>query len=106
MNPTYTPSTAVAALLATQASGDLAIAAQAFADGVGSVASPTGDVTAAQEQLDIAAAVKAATDPLNAQISALQLAKSTEDQLLASVQTAAQALVALFNPPAAPAVTG
>lgn len=65
-----------------------------FADGVASVSSPSGDVTAAQEQLDIAAAVSAAVGPLNDQISALQLAKGQEDALLASVKDAAAKLLA------------
>jgi hypothetical protein len=91
--------------LATQAVADGVLYDAGFADGVASVASPTGDVTAAQEQLDIQAAVATAVAPLNSQISALQLAKSTEDQLLASVQSAAEALVALF-PVAQPSVKG
>lgn len=73
---------------------------QAFNDGVASVSSPTGDVTQAQEQIDIAAAVAAAIGPLNDQITALQLAKSTEDALLASVQAAINGLAALLAPPA------
>ena len=84
--------------LAIQAVADGVLYDAGFADGVASVSSPTGDVTQAQEQLDIAAAVKVATDPLNAQISALQLGKSQEDALLASVQTSVQALVVLLTP--------
>lgn len=75
---------------------------QCFADGVSSVASPTGDVTAAQEQIDIAAAVASAVAPLNAQISSLQLSVSQEQALLASVQVLAGQLVALFPVPVAP----
>ena len=98
----------VTAQLAAIQSGETAVLTaaitQAFNDGVASVASPTGDVTAAQEQVDIAAAVASATGPLSAQISALQLADTQEKALLASVQAAAAALVALINPPvAAPA---
>lgn len=89
--------------LAAQAAADLVLYQAAFADGVASVASPTGDVTAAQEQIDIAAAVATAVAPLNSQISAMQLAKASEDALLASVQSAANALVALFAPAAPPA---
>lgn len=89
--------------LATQAVADGVLYDAGFSDGVASVTSPTGDVTAAQEQLDIAAAVAQATAPLNSQIAALQLAKTTEDALLASVEAAAQAVVALFVPaPVAP----
>ena len=88
--------------LAAQAAADLVLLNASFAAGVASVASPTGDVTAAQEQIDIAAAVASAVAPLNSQISALQLAKSTEDALLSSVQSAATALVALFAPAPAP----
>lgn len=87
--------------LAAQAAADLVLYQAGFADGVASVASPTGDVTAAQEALDISAAVASAIAPLNSQISSMSLAKQQEDALLASVQSAAQALVALF--PAAPA---
>ncbi len=83
--------------LATQAVADGILYDAGFADGVASVASPTGDVTAAQEALDIAAAVATATGPLNTQISALQLSKTQEDALLASVKTSAQALVALLS---------
>lgn len=84
--------------LAVQAIADLALYQSAFADGVASVASPTGDVTAAQEQLDIAAAVSAAVGPLNAQISALGLQVSQEQALLANVQAAAQAIIAALAP--------
>lgn len=82
--------------LAVQAVADEALYDAGFADGVASVQSPNGDVTQAQEQLDIQAAVAVAIQPLNDQISALQLAKQQEDALLASVQVAAQALVAMF----------
>lgn len=92
--------------LAVQATADLVLYNTAFADGVASVASPTGDVTAAQEQLDIAAAVSSAVAPLNAQITALQLSNTQELALLASVQSAAASLVALFSPaPATPAAS-
>lgn len=91
--------------LAVQAASDLVLYQSGFSDGVASVSSPTGDVTAAQEQIDIAAAVASAVAPLNAQISALQLTNNQEAALLASVQSAATALLALFSPaPAAPAV--
>ncbi len=85
--------------LAAQAVADGVLYQAGFSDGVASVASPTGDVTAAQEALDIAAAVAAATAPLNAQVAALQLGATQEAALLASVQAAAQSLVALLNPP-------
>ena len=71
---------------------------QAFQDG--ETAAGTGGITSAQEQIDIAAAVATATTPLNAQISGLQLAATQEQALLASVQAAAAALIALLNPPA------
>lgn len=97
----------IATALASVQSGEQTVLTSAFTqvwnDAIASVQSPTGDVTAAQEQIDIAAAVSAAVGPLNTQISAMQLAKSQEDALLASVQSAAQALVALFPAPAAPA---
>ncbi len=67
---------------------------QAFNDGVASVASPTGDVTSAQEAIDIAAAVKAAVDPLNTTITAANLAKTTEDALLAAVKASVTTLLA------------
>ncbi len=91
--------------LAAQATADGTLYDTAFADGVASVGLPSGTVGAVQEQADIAAAVKTASDPLNAQISALQLAKTTEDALLAQVQTSLQTVVNLFTPvaPAAPA---
>lgn len=89
--------------LAAQAASDLVLYQAGFADGVASVQSPNGDVTQAQEQLDIQAAVASAVQPLNDQISALQLAKGQEDQLLASVQSAAASLVALFPVASAPA---
>lgn len=66
---------------------------QAFNDGVASVGSPTGDVTAAQEQVDIAAAVTTATAPLNDQIIQMGLAKSAEDTLLASVKAQVAAIL-------------
>ena len=84
--------------LAVQAVADGVLYDAGFNDGVASVASPTGDVTAAQEAIDIAAAVASAVKPLNDQIASLQLAKSSEDALLASVQSAANSLVALFAP--------
>ena len=85
--------------LAAQATADLILYNAGFADGVASVGSSgSGEVTTAQEQIDIAAAVASAIAPLNTQITAMQLAKSQEDQLLASVQTAAQAVLALFPP--------
>lgn len=80
--------------LATQAVSDGTLYDAGFADGVASVPTAGSDVTSAQEALDIAAAIK----PLNDQISALQLSKSQEDALLASVQSATLAVVALFNP--------
>ena len=86
--------------LAAQAAADLVLYQAGFSDGVASVVSPTGDVTAAQEQLDIAAAVSAAVAPLNSQISSLQLQMSQEQALLASVQSACQAIVAALAPPA------
>ena len=92
---------AQADVLAVQAAADLVTYNSAFADGVASVTSPTGDVTAAQEQIDIAAAVASAVAPLNAQITALQLTTAQQTALLASVQTAATALVALFTAPPA-----
>lgn len=96
---------AQASALAIQAAADLILYNTGFADGVASVGSPTGDVTAAQEQLDIAAAVAAAVAPLNSQISALQLSVTQEQTLLASVESAAQALVLLFPVIAAPVVS-
>ena len=84
--------------LAVQAAADLVLYQAAFADGVASVQSPNGDVTAAQEQIDIAAGVAAAVAPLNAQISAMQLAAQQESALLASVQAAVVAVQALFAP--------
>ena len=84
--------------LAVQAIADGVLYDTGFSDGVASVSSPTGDVTAAQEQLDIAAAVASAVAPLNAQITALQLSATQEQALLASVQSAAAALLALFSP--------
>ena len=73
---------------------------QAFNDGAASVAA--GGITPAQEQLDIAAAVSSAVAPLNSQISSLQLSVSQEQALLASVQSAVAALLALINPPPPP----
>ncbi len=55
-----------------------------------------GGVSPAQEAADIAVAIAAAVKPLNDQIAALQLAKESEDALLASVQVAAKSLAALF----------
>lgn len=81
-------------------SAGTAIYNQGVADGVASVSSPTGDVTAAQEQIDIAAAVASAIAPLNTQIASLQADDGAKTALLASVQTAAQSLVALFSAPA------
>lgn len=86
--------------LVVQAVADGVLYDSGFADGVASVQSPTGDVTSAQEQIDIQAAIAAAVQPLNDQISSLQLAKGKEDVLLASVQSAAAALAALFAPAA------
>jgi hypothetical protein len=86
--------------LAAQAVADGVLYDAGFSDGVASVQSPTGDVTAAQEQLDIAAAVASAVAPLNAQISALQLAATQEQALLASVEAAAQSLISLLAPTA------
>ena len=95
-----TQADSVAAGLAAIQAGMSAALGQCYADGVASVPPIVGEVTAAQEALDIAAAVKAAVDPLNASIAAMQLDKQKEDALLASVQSAAQALVALISPPA------
>jgi hypothetical protein len=86
--------------LAAQAAADLVLYQAGFADGVASVASPTGDVTAAQEQIDIANAVAAAVAPLNQSISSLQLQVSQEQTLLQNVQAAAAAIVAALAPPA------
>lgn len=87
--------------LATQALADSALYDAGFSDGVASVAPPTDGtgISSDQEQADIAAAIK----PLQDQISALQLAKTQEDALLASVQSAVQSLAAILNP--APVVT-
>ena len=82
--------------LATQAVADGVLYDAGFADGVASV--QVSGISQSQEQADIAAAVKAATDPLSTQISTLQLAKSQEDALLASVQASVQALVSLLAP--------
>jgi hypothetical protein len=84
-------SDAVAARLATYQAA-VAQALQDFgngcyADGVASVASPTGDVTAAQEALDIAAAVA----PLNTQIASLQ----AQDAVDAGNASTAQAALAV-----------
>lgn len=103
----YTPSTAVTAAIAQVDSDILAVASQAFADGVASVpASPGNDVTAAQEQIDIANAVAAANTALTAaqaQLTALQASKTAEDTVLANALTAAQSLITLLTPaPAAP----
>lgn len=75
--------------LAVQAQADLVLYQSGFTDGVASVASPVGDVTAAQEALDIQAAV----DPLNAQIAALQqqlsdlsTAKAADDTVIQGLQ--------------------
>ena len=83
--------------LSVQSTADSILYDAGFSDGVSSVQSPSGDVTAAQEQIDIAAAVSSATAPLNAQITALNLAKTTEDALLASVKSAAASLAALLG---------
>lgn len=85
--------------LAVQAAADLVLYQAGFADGVASVQSPSGDVTAAQEQIDIAAALK----PLQDQIAALSLAKQQEDALLVSVQSAIASLQGLFAPQVPPA---
>ena len=91
--------------LAAQAASDLVLYQAGFADGVASVASPTGDVTAAQEALDIASAVNSAIAPLNSQISALGLQVSQDQALLSQVQSACAAIVAALAPaPAAPAL--
>lgn len=93
--------TVAAQLLAIQTGETAVLTAaitQAFQDGETEAGS--GGITSAQEQIDIAAAVATATAPLNAQISGLQLAATQEQALLASVQAAAAALVALLNPPA------
>lgn len=84
--------------LAAQAVADGVLYQAGFSDGVASVVSPTGDVTAAQEALDIAAAVSAAIVPLNSQIAALGLQVSQEQGLLANVQAAAQAIIAALSP--------
>ena len=88
----------VSAQMAVIVAGQSAVLTQAlgqcFADGVASVPSATGDVTPAQELLDIAAAVKAAVDPLNATITQMGVDKAKEDALLAAVKQAAAALVA------------
>lgn len=94
---------AQASALAVQASADLVLYQAGFTDGVASVASPTGDVTAAQEAIDIAAAVAAAIAPLNTSISALQLQVGQEQTLLANVQAAAQAIITALTPAPAPA---
>lgn len=83
--------------LSVQAIADGVLYDAGFADGVASVQSPTGDVTAAQEAIDIAAAVAAAVAPLNDQISALGVAKAAEDALLAQVKASVQSLVALLS---------
>lgn len=65
---------------------------------------PEGGISTAQEQADIAAAVSAAVGPLNDQITAMGLAKSQEDALLASVQGLVTQIQALFPVPV-PATT-
>lgn len=81
----------VTAQLAAIQSGEQAVLTaaitQAFNDGVSSVASPTGDVTAAQEAIDIAAAVA----PLNTQIASLQAQDAID---AGNASTAQAALVA------------
>ena len=84
--------------LAAQAIADGTLYDAGFTDGVASVGNPAGTVSSTQEQTDIAAAVAAAVQPLNDQIAAFKLAKTTEDALLASVQQAAAAVLALFTP--------
>lgn len=95
----------VSAQIAAIQSGEQAVLTaaitQAFNDG--EAQGSTGGISAAQEASDIAAAVSSAVAPLNTQISSMQLAKSQEDALLASVQSAAQSLVALLAPAPAPA---
>lgn len=74
-----------AQLLATQAAADLSLLMAGFAAGVASVTSPVGDVTAAQEQLDIAAAVSAQqTADGIAQTAAVAVVQSQLDALTAS----------------------
>lgn len=74
-----------AQLLATQAAADLSLLMAGFAAGVASVTSPVGDVTAAQEAIDIAAAVSAqqAADGI-AQTAAVAVIQSQLDALTAS----------------------
>lgn len=81
--------------LAAQAVADESLYNAGFVDGVASVG-PTQTISPVQEQADIKAAVDAAVQPLNDEIAALQLAKSQEEALLASVQAAAVALLDLW----------
>lgn len=96
----------VTAQLAAIQSGETAVLTaaitQAFNDG--EAQGSTGGITAAQEASDIAAAVATAVAPLNTQITSLQLSVSQEQTLLASVQAAAAALLALLNPAPVPPV--
>lgn len=82
--------------LAVQSVADGVLYDAGYADGVASV--QVGGVSQDQENADIAKSVAAAVGPLNDQIAALQLAKSQEDALLASVQASVQALVKILNP--------
>lgn len=119
-----------AQLLATQAAADLSLLTTAFAAGVASVTSPVGDVTAAQEQLDIAAAVSAqetadaisqaaAVQVVQSQLTALQssyAALQAQDAIdsaqaalvttlesnLAALQASVAAIAALLPPVPAP----
>jgi hypothetical protein len=97
----------VAAQLSAIQSGEQAVLTaaltQAFNDGASSVPSANGDVTAAQEAIDIQAAVTTAVAPLNSQIAALQLTVSQEQALLSQVQASCQAIVAALALPAPPA---
>ena len=121
-----------AQLLATQAAADLSLLTAAFAAGVASVTSPIGDVTAAQEQLDIAAAVAAqetadqisqaaAVAVVQSQLTALQSSYSalqaqdaidsaqaalvtTLEANLAALQASVAAIAALMPPVPAPVV--
>ncbi len=84
--------------LAAQAVADGVLYDVGFADGVASVGGdPVTGVTPEQEKMDIDQAVSAAVAPLNDAIAALNLAKTAEDTLLASVKSAAAALAALMG---------